>query len=416
MAACQLANEEHERTEAHAQQHDVRALEIAARRARAERFREAIARHVTGTVEPSNYEAMCDVIRRDPNAGPEPCEDCAGLGFRPLPETVVEQYRSGIAAKLAECERIRKQIRATPPDGSSDSSYEVRRLLERLRDTGENVMKLREELNKRTICRRCKGSTYAPRRRDSTTARPDSMFTTVGCPRCRGIDRRRHWKLMTFHHGSSAGQLRIRDQRFDAEGFPLENARNDAAAERHDACPACLGEDGIGRGYVEPISVRPLLKTSNVLDDPNGVDGFETEAFPRTDFEAPTSASELAGDEDGPDPGCFLAETRREDPVLAAALAVYHGAEADEYDAHPWGRRFVLWPLTEAGKRIAERTGHLHAAGGYEGTLELCRTERNDAEASTASPLSRALCRNAEIESRALEARVKQAIEEAVAA
>lgn len=449
MAAAFLATDEQIRTEQQA--HEVRALQQAATRARSERLREAIARHVAGTAEPSNFEAMCDVIRRDPNAGPDPCEDCDGRGFRLLPEHAVEQYRREIASKIAEIELMKKKLRATPPDAQDrDNSYETRRLLERIRDTGKNLIDLREELEVRSICRRCRGSSYAPRKRDSTTARPDSMWTTVSCPRCRGVDRRRHPLLATHHHGSSTGQLRLEEQRFEhfracaacgawcaadllwfseeamvcacgsetfhaAERFPVQSVRNDAAAEHHDQCPACLGSDGLGRGYLEPISIRPMLKTSNVLEDPNGDPRVDPEKFPETDFV--TTSSLLAADEDGPDPEDLLGTIQREDPVLAAAIAVYHSPHAYEWDGHPWGRSFALWPLTDAGRRFAEQTGHLHAAGGYEGTLELCRGQRLAIEEGTVTdPLTRALERNAKLESRALEARVKQAIDEAVAA
>jgi hypothetical protein len=86
------------------------------------------------------------------------------------------------------------------------------------------------------------------------------------------------------------------------------------------------------------------------------------------------------------------------------------GPEGDTYSGHTWGRRFALWPLTEAGRRLADESrGTSTKRAPYERLLELCAVEHAEAvQADRVDPRRSSLVRRADADARALERRVLQ--------
>lgn len=405
----------------------------AARRAsRADERREALARYVAtrGDDTPSNFEAMVRVLERDPNAGADPCPDCDGLGFRPLSPELVAEYDQKLENRLIEIERLRRNLAEYEAD-----AFKPRNLLdaddEKLRknavrdadDTRAELIKIHDNMDearrervKRSICRTCHGSAKSERRRrEGRQGRPDSMFSTVSCPGCLGVDARKHSLLQTRHYGSSSGGAFIHGNRIvvdpkDPNVYEVvSDHRDDAAAERGDTCKRCHGA-----AYLEPITCRPTRRAGDVEEDLElqqvrtvRLDGHteelregELDHYPAHDFAPAAGTGDPAGD--------WLEEVAAEDLELAAAIAVLVGEHGDKFAKTPWGRRFALWPLTSAGKRLA-MTSKLQAAGdGYERVLKLCALERQAArKGATASPLRAILIAQADQQARLIEARAE---------
>jgi hypothetical protein len=352
----------------------------------ARNFRERLAEHVAGVAPPSNFEAMAEIIFRSGNAGPEPCDACKGEGSRRLNSAVIADYEKRVAKKLEECVLLRKALADIPPD-QHEGSYEAKRLENRLRDTEKNARDLRYEFNRRSICRACRGSGFAPRSAGARGGRPDPMFSTIPCESCRGSNASRHGGRA---HGTSCGSIYPSDSWFPA------------------VCVKCKGAS-----YLVPITARPTLKTSDVVENPKGVDNLP-EHFPDTDFDA--ESDELEPVEQTPQG--FLDGIREHDPMLAAAITCYLGAKGDECGEHFWGRRFALWPLTKHGRQLADESrAESVVKGGYEHALDLCRIERlAEIQADEGTPRRRALITLADGEARQLEAKVESAIVVAEAA
>jgi hypothetical protein len=94
--------------------------------------------------------------------------------------------------------------------------------------------------------------------------------------------------------------------------------------------------------------------------------------------------------------------------VLAAAVALLAGEGATKWATHRWQRRFVLWPLTGAGRALAEGSPDHRQGDGYARLLELCEAERQaEVEATVGSPRRRLLLGAADRQSRLLEARAE---------
>lgn len=394
------------------------------RRAR-ESLRERIARHLAGTSPASNYEAMCQAIATDFSGRP-PCEACGGAGYRELSRNVTEQLDDRLENQLAELELKQKALAEANDDASrcrrGDPEVDERLREDARRDADKlagEIIRLHESMEddrkkrkRRARCRTCQGSGKGPLTKDGDAGRPDSMFSTVTCRTCRGLDARKHGLLPNRHYGSSSGELRMRGPRIipdpEASGVYTvrPHPRDDAAAELHDTCPTCRGDDGQGTGYVVPITVRPVAKTAPPADEiPEEVH----EHFPESDFDDPVFDPHDADD--------FLELTRRDDPHLAAAIAAYLGASGDAWAKNPWGRRFALWPLTDAGRTLASESRQEAKGTGYPRLLALCSKERgNEVTAAAGSPRRRVLLARADNEARLLERRVERALSEAGAA
>jgi hypothetical protein len=146
----------------------------------------------------------------------------------------------------------------------------------------------------------------------------DSMFTTVGCGRCKGC----------------------------GEATPP----TDTSAERQDVClGGCRGD-----GYIVPVTVRCRGSSNqggaggSYVGDGDGAPLLLSAATPEpaTDHREEHEERLLVAAE--------LQRLQVTDPQLAAALASFHGPEAEPWVEHRWGRGFVLWQHTPAGKLIAD--------------------------------------------------------------
>lgn len=194
--------------------------------------------------------------------------------------------------------------------------------------TVEHRDQVRRALSQASDCQACRGSGKVTARRGDHAASMDSMWTTVRCGRCRG--------------GGEA------------------TTPTDASAERQDVCLDCGGA-----AYIVPVTVR--AKASNGQSGAGGASALDGDSAP---LFLPAVLPETTSEHD-PD----HQERRRvardlealgtSDPQLAAALASYHGPEGDRWVEHRWGRGFVAWQHTQAGKQLAEHvaTQSTHRAG-----------------------------------------------------
>lgn len=351
------------------------------RRARAEALREAVARALATPGIGSNFGSMLD--RMFIEAGQETCRACLGEGIVVVPERVRRDFAERERTRRHECvllEAAIKDLRQDERENFSKICSEEIRLLAIER----NIREIREELGRAMVCRVCRGSRYEKRRGRTRTPR-DGIFTTVSCPRCRGTDKRKHPSLPNHHHGSSTGEIWT---------------RNDATAETQDQCPECMGRDGMGTGYVVPITVRPATKTSDMFDDPlEYLNDDEVARLPK--FERYTSA----------DMGqAWLDQLDADDPELARAVACFLGEPGDNWSEHIWGRRFALAPLTKAGQELAAVDG---PALDYQQTLAaVSRLRMAVIEGADTDPRRRSLIARTVDETLRIERRIERALEE----
>jgi hypothetical protein len=138
----------------------------------------------------------------------------------------------------------------------------------------------------------------------------DSMWTTVRCGTCRG-------------------------------GGEATNP-TDTSAERQDVCLVCGGD-----AYIVPVTVRASKHLGSGGGGGSATDGDCLPAPPAT---AIANEHDLDGKREIKRE---IESLRSRDPQLADALASYHGAEAEPWVGHRWGRGFVVWQHTPAGKVIA---------------------------------------------------------------
>jgi hypothetical protein len=200
-------------------------------------------------------------------------------------------------------------------------------------DSTENRQQVRRALSHASDCAACQGSGKVTARRTDHASAMDSMFTTVRCGLCRGC-----------------GET---------------TCPTDTSAERGDVCLGCGGAS-----YIVPVTVKETGSTK---------DG----KAPRR--EAAAVGDFLPDNESQPEPlsrvfdedvalerqrmALELQVVRAQDPQLADALASYRGPESEPWVQHRWGRGFVVWQHTPAGKlvvhEVAEqserRAGHLVA-------------------------------------------------------
>lgn len=353
--------------------------QVLVEQARRERFRDRIARYLAGPTTPSNYEAMCDLMQRDPNAPPD-CEVCGGEGKRKIARHIIDELDDRLENQLVELEHLERLHASHVADArrprAAGDELEERLRQEAVKDAdlvAGKLVSLRESMRKdkeardlKQYCKPCRGTGKGPRTHDLDPGRPDSMFSTVMCPACRGYDARQHPLLQHRHHGTSSGERRIHGPRrveILENGTPegalvvLESdPRDDDAAEFEDRCGECGGD-----AYLVPINARPALKTSGRIEEPDGIPDLP---------DTPESHYAQPEPDDTTTPEGFLGATRKDDPELAAAIAAYLGAHGDEWSDHAWGRRFALWPLGKPGRSLAGN------AVSYDDTLAACARMR----------------------------------------
>lgn len=364
-----------------------------------ESLRERIARHLAGDAAPSNYEAMCrELVRRGVDARVT-CPDCGGLGAIALPLDYLMQFE----ADLADDVKAWKLEIAQELDVNRQGVLRF--------NAEERERKRRALLNEQAVCRPCKGLGTLKNAAHAAAvirARPDSMLTTVQCPRCTGCD--------------------ARNERKDEDGerlYPTLLNRHYGSARTGQDCPDCGGD-----GYVEPITARPASRGSLDAQEPEGVETLpplpralhgRLHASPPPEDTAdqdpedePTTVAPDAPDE----ARRFLADLARRDRELAAAAACYLGQHGDEWSSHAWGRRFALWPLLPAGRQLlddaaGDETMDAEWFPAQLAALGRLRSEETQATGTAASHRRRALLTRADDQARRLERRVENALREA---
>ena len=300
----------------------------------------------------SNFETMCDRwAERRAEVGTE-CEACEGLGYRLFSAGEMAYWKDRIDKAGGHTERDREQ----------------------------------KAMTHASRCDACAGTGYLSQRPGDFGDLMDVRFTTVGCPGCRGRDRRRepdYPRFMHTHAGSSCGEVRVRDE-------------ESATLDEWDTCSLCGGD-----GYVVPITARPTMKTQDERTRWSG-EGEDDPGFELFVTMHPEAAPKPAPAEALPD-------------VEALAIPAMWGEHGDRWAQHEFGRRFALWPFTDSGRRLADESALLSAAASwYERRIDIITRER-EAEreadrAGTGSPRRRILLRKADAEARSLERRVAGAL------
>lgn len=234
---------------------------------------------------------------------------------------------------------------------------------------------LRRKMAAEGFCRPCGGQGSISQRPRGRAVKADGVSTTVTCPRCRGKCKSRHGGTL---RGSSCG-----------ETFPP----NDTTAEVGDVCPKCLGD-----AYVVPITVRPSQRTQ---DHPDDLD----------DDEGPSGVN-YDPDEGPVDHITKIVETLRdEDEDMAVGLQLLSGEHGEKWATHPWGRSFPLWPMNEAGQRLAdEATGESLETDAFARQLDRIRIEREQYLAGEQNERRQALIFQSDGAARRFERRIEDAI------
>jgi hypothetical protein len=182
-----------------------------------------------------------------------------------------------------------------------------------------NRDQIRRDLSYQTTCKGCKGSGWTTQKRADRAAAIDSMFTTVRCGRCRGC-----------------GEV---------------TTPTDTSAERQDVCLSCGGA-----AYIVPVTVKETGSTKDGREPRREAGDASDTALAHAPVDEDDELEQLH------DVAEELERVRAQDPQLAAALASYHGPEGEGWIQHRWGRGFVLWQHTAAGKQLvthlAERSPH----------------------------------------------------------
>jgi hypothetical protein len=182
--------------------------------------------------------------------------------------------------------------------------------------TTEHRDQVRRSLSRASDCAICRGSGKVSARRGDHAAAMDSMWTTVRCGLCRGC-----------------GET---------------TAPTDTSAERQDVCLNCGGA-----AYIVPVTVRSKGSTNEGGSGGSSATDYDAGPLMLAGPADPTADA----DHDLSERRQVAAELRRletQDPQLAAALASYHGPEGERWIRHRWGRGFVVWQHTRAGKQLAE--------------------------------------------------------------
>lgn len=170
---------------------------------------------------------------------------------------------------------------------------------------------LRERLHDESQCRKCFGTGY---RETKIKREPfDSTWTTARCERCKG-----------------SGEVMNEDLQ--------------------DVCPRCSGDMCVvpatvkrtgssKKGRLPPGSTA--MTDSDMRPTPGGVWSSEIidklPEFDETELDELVRTARIA---------------RRIDPAIMAAVQAWESADGMKWAPTKWGRRFALWPLTQAGKLI----------------------------------------------------------------
>jgi hypothetical protein len=297
----------------------------------------------------SNFTTMCERwADRREQVGVE-CEGCEGLGYRLFSPREMAYWKERIEGRTGHVERQREK----------------------------------DAMTQASKCEDCKGTGYVSQRPGDFGDLTDVRFTTAGCPHCRGRDWRKAPSFPLLMHtsaGSSCGKVRVEDE-------------ESASLETWEVCASCGGD-----AYVVPITARPTMKTQDERERWSG-EGEDDPGFELFLRMHPEAAPKVAPEESIPD-------------VVALAIPAFWGEHGDRWAQHEFGRRFALWPFTEAGAKLADASAlSSSAATWYERRIDIIARERQterDGQAST--PRRRVLIAKADTEARGLERRVAIAL------
>lgn len=341
----------------------------------------------------SNYDAMCEALSQQrirTNHASVRCRACQGQGYYEL--TVDELQRRN--RKLGELEDLIALAEVEIKD-----AY-VRN--ERLKDHRERLRKLRQELSRDSDCKACRGVGWMQPTRADLAVAMHSMWTTVVCTSCRGC-------------GEPIGDWK--EVRANAKVYRFSAlCPTDETAERGDTCERCAGIQ-----YLTPVTVKETGSSKGgrppEYHRPADADDDSAGAVLDGDL-APTFFDEDALVERGR-VSRILEGIRRDKPEIAEALVQFYGPEGDKWGHHKWGRVFALWPLTQAGKKLAEfganrsKDGH----GWLMAPIDLIMNERDgEIRAERPMPARRALIAQADRQARELELKMREALSDTEAA
>lgn len=220
-------------------------------------------------------------------------------------------------------------------------------------------------------CKRCRGLGHL------CLGEADSFFTLACCPRCSG-----------------SGEI------------PDEEAE--------DICPVCRGE-----GATIPITVRGKGSSRHGFGPDVGASQADKRSAAGSTFE-PDEFTEAADESaESHDEALFsafesLTRTRRR---LARVLALYRGEIGNKWgNGHPWGRKFVIWPETEAGQTMmAEAPEKMRRELGARPVELLARIRDEEERANVPTMRVRALIAHADRQATQLIDEAKAALAEALA-
>lgn len=334
----------------------------------------------------SNFGAMCESMAGSIQLGHSSvkCRACDGQGYRELSAEELQKR----ARRIAEA-----QLEVAGADRIADDYLRS----ERRKEASDALDRLRKSLSRESDCIVCKGVGYTdPTRSDRGTAM-HSLFTTVWCSTCRGC-------------GEPVGPMvkleaNARTYRF----YPLNPT--DDSAERHDRCERCEGTS-----YIVPVTVRSTGSSKGGKAPSRSDAGSSEEASDGSVYREGEAAPSWADEDALAERGRVsraLEAIRRDTPELAQALEAFYGPEGDKWGPHKWGRIFALWPLTQAGRKLAE-LGANRSKGGHGWLIEpidLISNERDtDSRSDVRDPGRRALIGQADKQARDLHARMQRAI------
>jgi hypothetical protein len=236
------------------------------RRAASRRIGNHVAEHAAvARLGGSNYGVMCAEVARYVHRS-ERCGKCDGLGFV-----------APSAESLAKLQRDIAKIRGSVPDISEARSHEEeRRIRNAVQHRQEQERDLRRRLERDSVCSRCAGTGFLEAT-EAPFARPDSMWTTIRCSRCRGggegerlreLDGELVREEVSAGPGNTRHTMEVVDRLLAAMGF-----------DRCATCERCGGEL-----LIVAITARPTGSTRSGRM-PRGATDAGTEIAVATDME-----------------------------------------------------------------------------------------------------------------------------------
>jgi hypothetical protein len=253
--------------------------------------------------EPSNFEASAEAAFRERQFS-RPCKRCSGTGARDIGRRRLASYERRIARAAGETERENIRVKLTRESHC-------------LHCEGSGVHDIPDRANgmQRTLCEDCMG----------VGTRPGLDGTRHRCRRCKGVGH--------VCYGKAAWWVTTRCHRCKGRGSESDGL----------TCGLCLGD-----GCVVPLTVLPKGSSRHGF----GPDVGAAPADPRT---AAGKVLDPATERDTAILGAFERLTESS-PNAARHLALYRGPIGNRWGhGHPYGRAFVLWPETAAGRQIAAR-------------------------------------------------------------